>query len=76
MAGTETNVSGTIVKGQYAEKYTNTEQIDISISGGTFSSDVSAYVPENYKCEYSASSDTYAVSAMENELLVTPENND
>ena len=46
---------------------------DVSITGGTFSSDVSAYVPENYECVPSEGEGTYTVKEMEAKLVVTPE---
>ena len=46
---------------------------DVSITGGTFSSNVSAYVPENYECVKNEGEDTYTVKEMEAKLVVTPE---
>lgn len=44
----------------------------ISITGGTFSSNVSAYVPENYECVENEGEDTYTVKEMEAKLVVKP----
>lgn len=46
---------------------------DVSITGGTFSSNVSAYVPENYECVKNEGEGTYTVKEMEAKLVVTPE---
>lgn len=43
---------------------------DVSITGGTFSSNVSAYVPENYECVENEGEDTYTVKEMEAKLVV------
>ena len=50
-------------------QYENHEAQEISISGGTFSSDVSSMVAENYECVNN--NGTYTVQAMENKLAVS-----
>ena len=53
----------------------NTTTDRFTISGGTFSSDVSSFVAENYKCEQVDGS-SYQVQAMESELVVKPSTGD
>ena len=45
---------------------------DVSITGGTYSSNVSKYVPENYECVKNEDN-TYTVREMEAKLVVKPE---
>lgn len=68
ISGDDTEVNGSIVKGQQ----TALGQIDISITGGTYSSNVSKYVPENYECVKNEDN-TYTVREMEAKLVVKPE---
>ena len=61
---------GTGVSAVDAELIAESEQK--FITGGTFSSNVSAYVPENYECVENEGEDTYTVKKMEAKLVVKP----
>ena len=52
-------------------RHNNHQVEEFSITGGTFSSDVSDYVPRGYECE--PSGDKWVVGPPDNTMIVTPE---
>ena len=65
--GTFTSTNGSAVA---YYQYENNEAKEISITGGTFSSDVSNYVATNYECVKDSTSNTYSVKKIEDKLVV------
>ncbi len=56
-------INGGSFSGLYGDVYTYTEDDDIEISGGTFSSDVSCYVLPGYEAVFNATTGTYGIDA-------------